>query len=80
MSPGDEYKTAFRTRYGHYEFKVMSFGLCNAPATFQNLMNEVFKDMTDDFVVIYLDDILIFSKNVDEHTIHLREVLQRLRE
>lgn len=73
-------KTAFRTRYGHYEFTVLSFGLCNAPATFCNLMNDVLRPYLDDFVVVYLDDILIFSKTPEEHESHVRAVLQRLRE
>ncbi|CAL8465899.1 g5435 [Coccomyxa elongata] len=76
---GDEYKTGFRTRDGHYEFTVMPFGLCNAPATFQRLMNGVLPDMGD-FVQVYLDDILVFSKTEEEHEQHLRRVLERLRE
>ena len=76
----DQRKTAFRTRYGHYEWKVMPFGLCNAPATFQRMMNEIFRDMLDVCVVIYLDDILVFSESEDEHERHLRQVLQRLRQ
>ncbi|BDA51628.1 probable transposon Ty3-G Gag-Pol polyprotein [Coccomyxa sp. Obi] len=76
---GDEYKTGFRTRDGHYEFTVMPFGLCNAPATFQRLMNGVLPDMGD-FVQVYLDDILVFSKTEKEHEEHLRRVLERLRE
>lgn len=73
-------KTAFITRYGLYEFVVMPFGLKNAPATFMRLMNDVLKDYVDVFVVVYLDDILIFSKNDEEHANHVRMVLQRLRE
>ena len=72
-------KTAFITRYGLFEFTVMPFGLKNAPATFMKLMNEIFKDYSDDFVVVYLDDILVFSKNEEEHAEHLRLVLERLR-
>lgn len=80
VKPEDVPKTAFRTRYGHYEFMVMPFGLCNAPATFQKSMNTVLGAYLDDFVVVYLDDILIFSKTKEEHEQHVRQVLQRLRE
>jgi len=76
IAPGHEYKTAFRTRYGLFEYLVMPFGMTNSPATFQYFMNDIFHDMTDIFVIIYLDDILIFSKNLDEHKIHVRKVLE----
>ena len=73
-------KTAFTTRYGLYEFAVMSFGLTNAPAYFMYLMNKVFMEYLDKFVVVFIDDILVFSKNEEEHEEHLRLVLQNLRE
>ncbi|XP_077306266.1 uncharacterized protein LOC143925677 [Lithobates pipiens] len=76
---GDEWKTAFRTRFGHYEYLVMPFGLCNAPATFQHFVNDVFREYLDLFVVIYLDDILIFSSSLAEHREHVKIVLARLR-
>ncbi len=80
VAEGDEEKTACRTRYGSYEFLVMPFGLTNAPTTFCILMNDIFREWLDDFVVIYIDDILIYSGSLEENAEHLRKVFQRLRE
>ncbi|KAL0561760.1 hypothetical protein IC582_002201 [Cucumis melo] len=73
-------KTAFRSRYGHYEFIVMSFGLTNAPTVFMDLMNRVFREFLDTFVIVFIDDILIYYKTEAEHEEHLRMVLQTLRD
>jgi hypothetical protein len=73
-------KTAFVTRYGQYEFTVVSFGLTNAPAYFMNMMNKVFMDELDKFMVVFIDDILVYSSTVEEHEQHLRVVLERLRQ
>ncbi|TWW62587.1 Retrovirus-related Pol polyprotein from transposon 17.6 [Takifugu flavidus] len=77
---GDEWKTAFNTHLGHFEYLVMPFGLSNAPAVFQELVNDVLRDMINVFVVVYLDDILVFSRTMEEHHQHVRLVLQRLLE
>jgi hypothetical protein len=80
IKEGDEKKTAYRTRYGSYEFMVMPFGLTNAPVTFCILMNDIFREWLDDFVVVYIDNILIYSSSLEKHAEHLRKVFQRLRE
>ncbi|XP_056094883.1 uncharacterized protein LOC130073475 [Rhinichthys klamathensis goyatoka] len=77
---GDEWKTAFNTPRGHFEYLVMPFGLSNSPAVFQALVNDVLRDMVDQFIYVYLDDILIFSSSLQEHGQHVRRVLQRLLE
>lgn len=78
IKEGDEWKTAFRTRYGHFECLVMPFGLTNAPAVFQHFMNDVFRDLLDVTTLIYLDDILIFSEDPAKHTQHVKQILERL--
>ena len=80
IAKGEEWKTAFRCRYGLYEYQVMPFGLCNAPGTFQHFINDIFHDFLDDFLVSYLDDLLIYSNTLKEHKQHVRLVLKRLQE
>jgi hypothetical protein len=80
IRPSDIPNTTFITKYGLYEFMVMSFGLTNAPAYFMYLMNSVFMDYLDQFVVVFIDDILVYSQNEQEHEEHLRKVLRRLRD
>ena len=76
----DIQKTAFRTCYGHYKFVVMPFGLTNAPAVFMDLMNRVLREYLDRFIIVFIDDILVYSSNEEEHAEHLMLVLQRLKE
>jgi hypothetical protein len=80
VKPEDRHKTAFSTPFGHYEWNVLAFGLCNAPAVFQQLLNSVYQIDLGRFVVIFLDDILVYSKSEADHVGHHRTVRQRLRD
>ena len=78
IKKGDKYKTAFRTRYGYYEWNVMPLGLYNAPVTFQEYINDLLREYLDQGVIVYLDDILIYSVNKDEHTALMLKMLKTL--
>ena len=80
MASGEEWKTAFRCRYGHFEYQVMPFGLMNAPGTFQAFVNDILHEFLDDFCVVYLDDILIYSDTQEEHDAHVSKILAKLQE
>ncbi|KAI9038427.1 reverse transcriptase/ribonuclease H family protein [Aspergillus affinis] len=79
IAKGEKWKTAFRTKYGHFEYLIMPFGLTNAPASFQRFINEVLGELLDTFVIAYLDDILVFSNNEEEYIRHVKQVLRKLR-
>ena len=81
MKDGEEWKTAFRTRYGHYEYTVMLFGLTNAPATFQSLINTILRQYLDIFVTAYIDDVLVYTNGtLEEHRQHVKKILHTLQE
>ncbi|MBW0535857.1 hypothetical protein O181_075572 [Austropuccinia psidii MF-1] len=79
IKEGDEHLTCFRTKYGSFEYLVMPFGLTNTPSSFQNLVNDIFPDLLDVYVVVYLNDIMVFSKSEEEHVTHVSTVPSRLR-
>lgn len=78
LKPGEEFKTAFQTHFGHYEFKVMAFGLCGAPGTFQGAMNTTLASLWRKCVLVFFDDILVYSATFEEHIVHLKQVLELL--
>jgi hypothetical protein len=80
IAEGHEWKTAFRTRYGHFKYLVMPFGLTNAPATFMRLMNNTLRECLDIFAVVYLDDILVYLESEEEHVKHMKRILTLLKE
>ena len=80
VHPSDVYKTAFRTQYGHFEFLVLPFGLTNAPATFMHLVHSILREQLGDFIVIFLDDILVYSRDLSSHMAHVRKAFQILRQ
>src|SRR3954452_10494033 len=80
MAEGEEWKTIFHTKMGLYKYLVMPIGLTNAPASFQALMNNILRDYIDKFCEVYLNNILVYSKNLEEHDQHVRLILQKLQE